>query len=199
MATNRKRISGETKKGNRRSSARRNNPFPIWLGVALAAGLIVVVALIAANLSRAPVGEIAGVQAYPNLDRSHTDGTVNYSQVPPVGGQHNPVPQNCGVYTQPVTNENAVHSLEHGAIWITYQPDLPADQLKTLQDITRQSAFRLLSPYPGISSPIVVTAWGYQLHLDNATDPRLKQFIQKYEQKGPEPGATCSGGMGNPG
>ncbi len=55
----------------------------------------------------------------------HLEEPVTYTENPPVGGVHNPVWQNCGYYAAPIPNETAVHSLEHGAIWITYQPDLP--------------------------------------------------------------------------
>lgn len=118
-----------------------------------------------------------------------------------MGGPHNPAWQNCGVYTQPVANENAVHSLEHGAIWITYQPDLPDTEVQKLQTFARESGFRLLSPYPESPGPIVLSAWGYQLQLDQADDPRLVSFIQNYEQspQSPEPGAPCTGGVGQPG
>jgi hypothetical protein len=144
---------------------------------------------------------IDGLQSFTGLDRSHTLAPVVYPQTPPVGGAHNPVWLNCGVYTSPVPNEKAVHSLEHGAVWITYQPDLPAAEVQKLQDITRQSGYRLLSPYPDLPSPIVVSAWGYQLKLEQADDPRLMRFILKYEQNplGPEPGASCTGGDGQPG
>jgi hypothetical protein len=91
--------------------------------------------------------------------------------------------------------------LEHGAVWITYQPDLPAADLQALQTLTRQSGFRLLSPYPDLSSPIVLSAWGYQLSLEQTDDPRLASFIEQYEISplAPEPGAPCTGGLGQPG
>lgn len=140
------------------------------------------------------------VAVFPNVKGGHQEGKLTYDQTPPVGGVHNPVWQNCGVYTAPVANENAVHSLEHGAIWITYRPDLPATEVKQLQDLTRQSGYRLLSPYPGLPAAIVASAWGYQLKLERADDPRLLRFLQQYEQnpQGPEPGAPCSGGLGQP-
>jgi hypothetical protein len=121
---------------------------------------------------------------------------VDYAQTPPAGGAHNPVWQTCGVYSEPISNEHAVHSLEHGVVWITYQPDLPFDQVQTLEDLTRRSTHRLLSPYPGIDSPIILTVWGYQLSVDNANDARINQFIEKYEQgpTTPELGASCTGG-----
>ena len=176
--------------------------------IVIGIGAIVLVAIIVGFLalrnsqaqaptSQAPTaaGDIPGVQAFTGLAQDHVTTTVNYPQTPPVGGPHDPVPQTCGVYTDQIKNEHGVHSLEHGAVWITYQPSLPGDQITYLQNLTKQSDHRLLSPYPGIDSPVIITAWGYQLRLDNANDPRLMQFIQKYEQgpTTPELGAECVG------
>lgn len=145
--------------------------------------------------------QIEGVTEYTALSRDHVSETVSYDQTPPVGGAHNHVWQNCGVYTETIANENGVHSLEHGAVWITYRPDLPDLEVRTLQALTRQSGFRLLSPYPDLPSPIVISAWGYQLQVEQADDPRIKDFIEQYElsPQGPEPGAPCTGGVGQPG
>ena len=145
--------------------------------------------------------QIEGVTEYTALSRDHVSETVSYDQTPPVGGAHNPVWQNCGVYTETIANENGVHSLEHGAVWITYRPDLPDLEVRTLQALTRQSGFRLLSPYPDLPSPIVISAWGYQLQVEQADDARIKDFIEQYElsPQGPEPGAPCTGGVGQPG
>ncbi len=174
--------------------------------VLIGAVLVVVVGVIlyavwsAMRATPPQVTPMAGVAVFPTIKGGHQEGKLTNDQAPPVGGVHNPVWQNCGVYTAPVANENAVHSLEHGTVWITYQPDLPAPEVKQLQDLTRQSGYRLLSPYAGLPSPIVASAWGYQLQLARADDPQLLRFIQHYEQnpQGPEPGAPCSGGTGQP-
>lgn len=139
---------------------------------------------------------IQGVEYYPNLDPTHSREPVEYPQTPPVGGNHHPTWQTCGVYDAPIKNEHAVHSLEHGAVWITYQPDLSAEETEALAALTRRGTHRLLSPYPGIDSPIIISAWGYQLKLESSDDPRLLEFIQQYEQGAttPELGATCGGG-----
>jgi hypothetical protein len=132
------------------------------------------------------------------LTQNHVTGTVTYPVSPPVGGNHNPVWQSCtgSVYTAAIANENAVHSLEHGAVWITYRPDLPADQIATLAAKVRGTPYLLMSPYPGLDTPVSLQAWGYQLKLDAATDPRVDQFITALRIKAaPEPGATCSGGV----
>ena len=137
-------------------------------------------------------GPIEGVQTFP-AEQGHTDGTVNYPQVPPVGGLHNPLWQPCGFYDQPIPNEKAVHSLEHGAIWITHRPDLPAADIATLAALARGRNYVLVSPWPdGLPSPVVLTGWGRQLRLESISDPRLNQFVLRYAGQGPEVNGPCS-------
>jgi hypothetical protein len=130
----------------------------------------------------------------------HAEGDVDYAQTPPAGGAHNPVWQNCGFYEEPVSDETAVHSLEHGAVWITYTPDVPQDEIERLADLSESNDFVLVSPYPDQGSPIVATAWGKQLSLESAEDSNLERFINAYSQgpQTPEPGALCTGGVGDP-
>jgi Protein of unknown function (DUF3105) len=128
----------------------------------------------------------------------HTQSTVDYEQDPPVGGEHNPVWQNAGFYEEPVRNENAVHLLEHGGVWITYSPDLPQDQKDKIQELVESQDCLLGSPYPSLSEdePVVASAWGYQERLQNADDPDLEKFVRAYRKgpQTPEPGAACTGG-----
>ncbi|CAN5649724.1 hypothetical protein BH10CHL1_BH10CHL1_36490 [soil metagenome] len=145
-------------------------------------------------------GEIVGLQKFPNEARDHQIGPLSYAQTPPVGGIHNPVWQNCGIYGDPIPNENAVHSLEHGGVWITYQPSLAAADVETLRGLVRGHDHALISPYPNLPAPVVISAWGLQVQVPSAADPRLALFIKTYENgpQTPEPGATCSGGTGTP-
>lgn len=66
----------------------------------------------------------------------------------------------------PIASENAAQSMEHGAVRITYPPDLPPEQIDSLRDLPRQQSYILVSPFPDLPSPVVVSAWGRQLHLD---------------------------------
>jgi hypothetical protein len=145
-------------------------------------------------------GEIVGLQKFPNQARDHQIGPLSFAQTPPVGGIHNPVWQNCGIYGDAIPNENAVHSLEHGSVWITYQPTLAAADVETLRALVRGHSHALLSPYPNLPTPVVISAWGLQVQVQSASDPRLALFIKTYENgpQTPEPGATCSGGTGTP-
>jgi uncharacterized protein DUF3105 len=130
----------------------------------------------------------------------HTEEEVNYAQTPPAGGAHNPAWQNCGFYEEPVRNETAVHSLEHGAVWITYLPGLPQDEIERLRDLAQSNGYVLVSPYSDQDFPVVASAWGKQLSLESADDPDLERFINAYSQgpQTPEPGAACTGGVGDP-
>ena len=177
--------------------ARRRGSGP-WVAIAVAAAAVGVIIWLLAR--GGAVGDIQGVKAYGGLARTHTQEAVTYAQNPPVGGPHSPSWQNCGIYDQPVQNENAVHSLEHGAAWITYRTDLPADAVAQLRDLVRGRSYTLLSPYKGLPAPVVASAWGVQLQVDSASDPRLAQFVNKYSNGSQtlEPGAPCTGGVGAP-
>jgi hypothetical protein len=128
----------------------------------------------------------------------HTKDNVDYEQDPPAGGEHNPVWQNQGFYEEPVRNETAVHTQEHGAVWITYDPDLPQDQKDALREIVESQDCLLASPYPGLDAPVVASAWGAQMRFDGVDDPNLQRFISFYRKgsQTPEPGAACARGIG---
>ncbi len=149
------------------------------------------------NVAEAASKDIEGVEEFDGLSAEHVDIDVDYPESPPVGGDHNPIWLDCGVYPEPVPEENVVHSLEHGAVWLTYQPDLDEGQVSTLEDFGGDYDYTVVSPYEEQESPVVATAWGLQLELDSADDPRLAAFVEKYVQgpQTPEPGASCIDGV----
>jgi hypothetical protein len=176
------------------------------LAIVIVAGVVVAAVAFAASTTTTGSGSLpAGTQVFTEGDHSHVSGAVTYDHVPPVGGPHNPVQLNCGIYTVPVPNENAVHSMEHGAVWITFEATLPLDQVSALQQLVEShyvgtERYLILSPYAGIPAPIVASAWGYQLSVGQASDPRLIQFIARFAGggQGGEQGGACTGGVGNP-
>lgn len=138
--------------------------------------------------------EIPGVVTTVVTDRGHVETEVAYDNTPPVGGDHDPrwLACNGDIYDEPVVEENAVHSLEHGAVWITYKPDIPSKQIEVLKN--KVKGYTFMSPYSKQESPIMLTAWGVQLSLDSADDERIDQFLASFRQgpQTPEPGATCN-------
>lgn len=145
-----------------------------------------------------------GLQVTKNLSFNHVSTRVAYPDEKteaPDGGNHNAIWQAPGVYTAAIVPEHAVHSLEHGAVWITYAPGLPADQVKTLAALVEGNDYRLMSPYPGQTSPIALQAWGRRLDVKSASDPQVKKFVDGYTN-GPqtrEAGAVLTGGVDQPG
>ena len=186
---------------------RRNRLIGLWSavvgGAAIVALIVTTIVLTpqAASYSAGGDGaEIEGVQTFENASE-HVEGIVDYEQTPPAGGAHNPAWLNCGVYTEQVPNENAVHSLEHGAVWITYDPAAIGEaELDTLRRAL-PSTYVILSPYEGLPSPIVLSGWNVQLEVDQADDPRIPAFLEEYwqNQNVPEPGALCTGAVDGPG
>lgn len=147
----------------------------------------------AAEAAKRPID---GIQTYTDLSSNHVQGAVAYPHEPGTGGDHAPTWTNCGIYTEPVSEERAVHSLEHGAVWLTYNPSLPAAEIGTLTTLAKDKPYVLLSPEKDQKAPIAATAWGTQLSLQNADDSRIPAFVNAYAQspKAPEPGAPCTGG-----
>lgn len=149
--------------------------------------------------------EVAAAKAIPGViwhvepNHTHVAGTVKYDMSPPIGGNHSAIWALCNgvTYAHPIANENAVHMLEHGAVWITYNPKTatPSDvnllKTKYVAGVDRMA----MSPYPGLKTPISLQAWNYQLFVKSAGDPRIAKFIQATHYTPnvtPEWGASCT-------
>ncbi|MQY09787.1 DUF3105 domain-containing protein [Actinomadura macrotermitis] len=173
-----------------------------FTAIGLAAAVAITFAFLQSRSSSADGASIAGVVSKEGLGRDHTQAAVKYDSSPPMGGAHDPMWQNCDarVYDRPLRDENAVHALEHGAVWVAYRPDLPADQRDLLAAKIKATDYSLMSPYPALDKPIALTAWGKQLKVDKASDPRVNKFLLAYVKgpQTPEPGAACTGAKDTP-
>ena len=163
----------------------------ITMALALVAGAVLLTVVVR-NVEPADLSKVA---VYEDLPFDHVTGDVDYDVTPPVGGPHAPAWLECGVYDVEVPDENAVHALEHGTVWITYEPGLGAGDIARLAD--RLPDKGILSPYDGLPGPVVVTVWGRQLVLEGADDERLGLFLSEYADghTAPEPFASCQGGV----
>jgi hypothetical protein len=123
---------------------------------------------------------------------------VAYDQSPPFGGPHDGYWAACTgiVYPEAVRNENMVHALEHGTVWIAYNPDqVKGSAVEDLAKRVTGKPYTMMSPYPGLDKPISLQSWGHQLKLDSADDPRIDEFIAALRTNPngvyPEIGASC--------
>lgn len=174
---------------------KRMKSLRIWIPIAVIALSLVVLMIV-----RLSEGEIEGAVFVESAISNQHDASIEYGfgGLPPMGGVHKPTWQNCGTYAEPVAAEYAIHSMEHGAVWLTYHPDLPDSDVRALQDMVLGESYVILSPYPDQASDIVLTAWDVQLQVSSVSDERIEEFLSRYRQtRGPE-SAACSGGIGNP-
>ncbi|MBF4161002.1 DUF3105 domain-containing protein [Nocardioides acrostichi] len=176
------------------SSARRRLVLVALTG--LAALGVLAVGLLAPPAPRPPGPvDLDAVLVVDDLPTTHVRGPIEYPQSPPLGGRHNPVWLDCGVYDTPVQAENLVHDLEHGTVFIAYREDLSDDDVAALSEQLPSNG--IMSPWADLAAPVVVTVWGHQLALDGAHDPRLPLFLRTYGggETAPEPMASCAGGL----
>ncbi|MEU9376464.1 DUF3105 domain-containing protein [Streptomyces sp. NPDC048255] len=144
---------------------------------------------------------VSGEQTWDakTLGRNHVETPVKYEMTPPVGGDHHPRWMNCNgdVYANPLPEVNAVHSLEHGAVWVTYSEKAGKADVDKLAETVRKTPYTLMSPVKEQAGTIMLSAWGKQLTVEDAADPRVAQFFTKYVQgpQTPEPGAACTNGV----
>jgi hypothetical protein len=189
---------------------RRTRLFGIWgavLGGVLAIALVVTIVVVASTPKKDPTTiELTGLKTFDvpaavHVDPEPVDYKAEYGMDPPAGGPHWSAWLNCGIYDEPQENERAVHALEHGAVWVTYNPDeVTGADLDTLRE-RMPKTYSILSPYPGLDAPVVASAWGAQIALDGVDDERLDGFVARYWQAGtaPELGAACTGAVDGPG
>ena len=151
--------------------------------------------------NRDPSLAIPGIVTAQYQGQQHVSAQqrVAYDRSPPFGGPHDQAWAACNgvVYQTAVRNENMVHSLEHGAVWIAYNPDqISGPGLQTLAAKVEGQGYTMMSPYPGLDQPIALMSWGHELKLSDPNDPRVDQFISSLRQNQytyPEVGASCDG------
>lgn len=200
MSNKPKRKSSVTK--HKTSAQRQTAPSP-WgkriatgLGLLAVAGIVSIIAFSSEPARGVPDGTRTVAVGAPR----HVEGTIYKKDEVPAGGEHNPVWLNCGYYDTQIGAEFAGHSLEHGAVWITYNPDIGQKGIDRLRGLVRRDRKVIVSPVEGLASPVLLTAWGRQLAVDSADDGRIEQFANEFagSVNAPEPGGTCQGGVGNP-
>lgn len=152
----------------------------------------------------APADEgIDGVLAIRIASARHLEGEIDYDRRPPAGGDHNGVPVRCGFYDEAIPDEFVVHSLEHGAVWLAYAPGLDPASIEVIHDLVREQPETVATPYPDLEpgAAVIATAWARQLTLTSVEDPRLVEFVERYQDgdQAPEAGIACEGrGAGTP-
>jgi hypothetical protein len=174
-----------------------------WGGPLVVGGLLAAVVVVAAIVwfarPQAASDEPLLGDEFPSSSATHVQNEAQMEIPegrPPVGGPHFPrwlAPQVC---EQPVQDGFVVHSLEHGMVWISYNPGLVDDEeLERLRDIAGDfGGDVLLSPRPANTSAVAVGSWERLLQLDEVDREQIEDFIEVNRNRSPEPGVR--GGLG---
>lgn len=130
---------------------------------------------------------------------------IDYSTNPPSSGQHYAVWAAYQTYDFPVPRGYWVHSLEHGAVVISYNcpdgcPDevaeieafidsLPVDPRCVPYDLDRQV---ILTPDPLLDTRWAMSSWGHTLRAKCIDQETFRDFYESNVANGPED--ICGGG-----
>jgi len=122
-----------------------------------------------------------------------------YNSNPPTSGPHYANAARAGFRGDTdIPDENIVHSLEHGAIWISYLPSVPEEVVDELKRIA--GGFVIVTARRANETDIALAAWGRLDTFNLGTQPldaqRIRDFISRYTNKGPEKVSPTVHGQG---
>lgn len=146
---------------------------------------------------------IEGVVVESVGDYVHVIADLDYDRPAPSGGDHLPSPHwlNCGIYDGEVPDELAVHSLEHGAVWVALGPEsTAADRTAAAELVERADGRVVVSDVPDLGNPVELVAWGFRLRLASLDDDRAAAFVEEFvdASSAPEAGTPCDRADGEP-
>lgn len=136
-----------------------------------------------------PVGADQSI-SFPDIGREHVaDGTVvQYNSNPPTSGAHYAEWALEKFYDKEIPDGHLVHNLEHGDIWISYRPGIPADVKENLKKLAGGKI--IVTMRSKNDSDIALAAWTRldQFNLENGVvdETRISDFIKRYRNRGPE-------------
>lgn len=186
---------------------------PVVLGLILLAAVVVVAYTVAIGGSDGSDGSdpsgveaeplpdsgeqalLEDVQQHPNEGTDHVspDTDVEYDTTPPTSGPHYSGTVEAGFYTEAQPAGDIVHTLEHGAVVIYYDPDaLPPEAEQSLKEWasahtgTWKSVVVVPNTYESVDSPYVLTAWRHSLRLSDYDTEVVQAFLAEYLGRGPE-------------
>lgn len=129
-------------------------------------------------------------EIFPILGQTHIEvGAIHpaYNSNPPTSGSHYAQPADWGVYQKELPDEQLIHNLEHGGIWISYKY---IDE-KTKSDLEaigkRYPGSVIVTPRSANDAKIVLASWGRLEKLESFDETKIVDFIKANKNKSPEP------------
>lgn len=184
----------KTRQRREQKQAASRNRVWITIGAIIAVVAVIVVAVLSIRSNQVPDVDISAVAdnsvTFPILGQTHIpEGSPrpNYNSNPPTSGDHYVYTIPAGVYDQTPPDENLVHNLEHGHIWLSYRDADDSETISTLSAIQSQFPRWVVVTYrPNNDSRIAAAAWGRLLSLEEPDEDQLLAFIMRYRNQAPE-------------
>jgi len=138
----------------------------------------------------APEGEDFSI-AYDIQGQNHiAEGATHpsYNSNPPSSGWHYASTVRGRFYEEALPDEQVIHNLEHGDIWIAYHPDISDEAKDILESFAGQ--YVVVSPRATNDGDISLVAWGrvdtFDIENGIVDEERIRNFIKRHDNRGPE-------------
>lgn len=138
---------------------------------------------------------ISQVESFPSNGNDHVDtgSQIEYERIPPLSGTHYGNTVGAGFYDETPALGSLVHTLEHGAVVVYYDPDaLTPEAEASLRAWAKNHrgtwSSIVVAPHPkeDPEHPYVLTAWRHELTLDEYDAEAVQAFAAEYLGRGPE-------------
>lgn len=122
----------------------------------------------------------------PHVKRG--DIHADYNSNPPTSGPHwGDGVAGPGIKDKPVPDELVIHSMEHGAVVVWYEADLPKEDVEKIKSaFSDASGKKIMVPRKNLDFPVALTSWGYLLKLKTIDKAKIKEFIESNNDRAPE-------------
>lgn len=169
-------------------------PIPVWIGL-VTISVVVGGAFLLSSVQlggsgqwqrgKTTIGEDVPIQGQDHIQPGQSHPAYNSN--PPTSGWHWPNAAKNGIYDSQLPDEQLIHNLEHGHIWISYKPDIADEAKNQLKALVKKDDWKIvLAPRPQNDSAIALAAWGRILKLSDFDEAKIKEFIKAYRNQGPE-------------
>ncbi|MDT3433804.1 DUF3105 domain-containing protein [Haloarcula sp. 1CSR25-25] len=138
---------------------------------------------------------LADVEQFPNRGNDHVQegAEIDYERIPPLSGTHYGSTTDAGFYEETPALGSLVHTLEHGAVVVYYDPEeISPEARQSLREFssvhtgTWRSVVVAPNPNDDPRAPYVLTAWQHELTMDSYDAETVHAFLSEYLGRGPE-------------
>jgi hypothetical protein len=156
------------------------------IGILVAGGAIYGLVILSrqSGIVKEQIGESFPIQGQTHIAVGATHPA--YNSDPPTSGWHYAQPANWGVYQNELPDEQLIHNLEHGGIWISYK-GIDDATISALEKIAKSESKIILEPRSKDDAPIVLASWGRLQKLQIFDEAAVRNFISANKNQSPEP------------